>query len=177
MRYLKVIAQDRRGNGKADAVLLEFREQTSVTAEDSLVRSAFAVDFTADGKVDFKLGDVTGDGKESAVDQRLLESFANTVLQFNWFNPGFGRTRYLKIFADDVRGDGTPDAIRLQLRRESKRDAEGEMLSWSAAFDRDNDGKIDSSYAGDANGDGQIDQIDDRLVQQLAQLYLKFKWA
>ncbi|MFJ7311363.1 hypothetical protein ACIQVE_01065 [Pseudomonas sp. NPDC098747] len=176
MRYLKVIAQDRCGNGKADSVLLEFREEVNAR-EDKLINSALALDINADGKVDFKFGDVTGDGMENALDQRLLQAFANTVIKLNWLNRGTTRKQYLKILAEDLQGDGTPNIVRVHLRREDSFESDGIMISWSAAFDRDNDGKLDFSFHGDANGDGRIDQIDDRLVQRLAGLYLKFNWS
>jgi hypothetical protein len=177
MRYLKVIAQDRFDNGRADFVLLEFHEQVGALVEDGLVNTAFALDYSDDGKVDFKMGDVTNNGKENAVDQRLLEAFANAYLEFNWFNPGTSRKKYLKIIAEDLHADGTPNVVRLHLRRESKNELGGTMISWSAAFDRDNDGKLDFSFHGDANGDGRIDNIDRQLVLRLAAMYLKFNWS
>ena len=85
MRYLKVTAQDRSANGKADTVLLHFFEESS-GAEDRLIHKAYALDITADGKVDFQVGDVNNDGKENTKDERLLKSFANAYLQLDWFN-------------------------------------------------------------------------------------------
>ena len=175
MRCLKVIAQDRFDNGRADCVLLEFHEQVGTVAGDRLVNCVFALDFTAEGKVDLKMGDMTNNDKEHAVDQGLLESFANAYLEFNWFNPGASRKQYLKLIAEDLQADGSPDVVRLQLCRESE--SKGIMISWSAAFDRDNDGKLDFSFHGDVNGDGRINKIDKQLVQRLAMIYLKFNWS
>lgn len=54
---------------------------------------------------------------------------------------------------------------------------EGARIAWSAAFDRDNEGKLDFSFHGDANRDGRIDKIDKHLVQRLAAMYLEFDWS
>lgn len=177
MRYLKVIAQDRFGSGRADYVFLEFHEQSGMDAESRLLNSVVALDFSADGKADFNIDDLTDDGKEYSLDQCLRRNFANTYLAFNWFNPGASRKQYLKLIAEDLQGDGTPNVVRLQLRREIKEGLDGTRIYWSAAFDRDNDGKIDFSFHGDANGDGRIDKVDDLLVRRLAALYLKFNWS
>jgi hypothetical protein len=174
MRYLKVIAQDRCGNGKADSVLLEFRDKVDA-CEDTLINSALALDINADGKVDFKFGDVTGDGKENAVDQRLLQAFANTFIKLNWFNCGATGKRYMKIYAEDFYADGTPDTVRLHLY-EGTPMAQRTLASWHAAYDFDNDSKLEWNIHHDINQDGVIDAVDDRLVAALAEIFLKFKW-
>lgn len=88
MRYLKVTVQDRTGNGRADSVLLQFYEAACTPGDDILLNKAFALDFDADGNVDYKMGDVTNNGVENNADQRLLKTFANACLKLNWFNPG-----------------------------------------------------------------------------------------
>lgn len=176
MRYLKVTAQDRVGNGCADSVLLQFYEQVGKSWEDQEMNKAFAVDFNADGKVDYKMGDVTNNGRENTVDQRLLETFANTYLKFHWFNRGATWSRYLKIFAEDFHRDGTPNVVRLQLHEGTGLASDRTQVSWSAVFDVDNDGTLDCSVQGDVNRDGLFDKVDQVLVKQLAGTFLKFNW-
>ncbi|VVN96224.1 hypothetical protein PS691_02261 [Pseudomonas fluorescens] len=176
MRYLKVTAQDRLRNGKAETVLLQFYEQPGGGAEDILVNTAFALDLTADGKVDYKMGDVTNNGRENTVDERLLETFANAYLQLNWFNRGAVWKRYLKIFAEDFYADGTPDTVRLQLHEGAGEASERTLASWHAAYDFDNDGTLEWNIHFDVNHDGIIDEVDEALVRRLADTFLKFRW-
>lgn len=176
MRYLKVTAQDRTGNGRADSVLLEFYEQVGRPGEDRLMNKAFAVDFDADGKVDYKMGDVTQNGKENSTDQRLLYRFANHYLKLHWFNRGAASSRYLKVIAEDFHDDGAPNVVRLQLHEGRGMASERTLNAWHAAFDSNNDGEIDASVQGDVNHDGLIDKADEKLVRVLAATYLKFRW-
>ena len=176
MRYLKVFAQDRFDSGRADSVLLEFHDRGDEGA-DTLVSRLRVSDSTVVRQVDSEWGDVTCNEREIAVDKGLLESFANVFLSFQWFNPGTSSKQYLKLIADDQRGDGTPDVVRFQQVRETEDGSGDSTIFWSAAFDRDNDGKVDFSFTGDANGDGRVDRIDTRLVQHLAAHYLKFNWS
>lgn len=175
MRYLKVIAQDRTGTGRADTVLLEFYQSTPGSG-NSLVNSAVAYDFSADGKVDYSRGDVTNDGRESRLDQMLLNSFANAYLKLNWFNAGIASERYMKIFSEDFYNDGTPDTVRLHVQEGAGMSNPHKLVAWNAAYDFDNDGKLEWNIHADINHDGVIDDVDNQWVQQLADLYLKFNW-
>ncbi|MBV4461448.1 hypothetical protein KVG96_26105 [Pseudomonas sp. COR58] len=176
MRYLKVTVQDRTGNGRADSVLLQFCEQVGKPGEDQVIDKAFALDFDADGRVDYKMGDVTGNGRENNVDQRLLESFANACLKLHWFNRGATWTRFIKLFAEDFHRDGTPNVVRLQWHEGQGLASDCMRGAWSVAFDADNDGRLDGSVQGDVNRDGQVDRVDQALVLQLARAFLKFNW-
>jgi hypothetical protein len=176
MRYLQVTAQDRLRNGKADTVFLHFLESHEAGAAAILSNTAFALDINGDGKVDYKMGDVTNNGRENTVDERLLESFANTYLKLNWFNRGAIWQRYLKIYAEEFYADGTPDTVRLHLHEGGPAADKRTLVSWHAAYDLDNDGKLEWNIHHDINQDGVIDRVDDRLVQRLAELFLKFRW-
>ena len=176
MRYLIVTAQDRFENGRADSVLLEFYETGDQAAEKVLINEAVAIDFDADGKVDFKKGDVNHNGKENSIDQRLLEIFANSYLKMNWGNTGVKRTRYMKIFAEDFHGDGTPNAVKLQLYECRADGSQERLVSWHGLFDGNNDGTLECIVHADANHDGVIEQIDGVIVQSLANVFHMFKW-
>lgn len=176
MRYLKVIAQDRIGNGRADSVLLQFYEPGCKPGEDVLINKAFALDFDADGKVDYKMGDVTNNGRENSVDQRLLEAFANAYLKLNWFNSGVSWKRYLKIFVEDFARDGSPDTVRLHFHEGVGKATDKTLVYTASAYDRDNDGKLDWLIHFDMDNDGDIDPVDQSLLSLLCETYLKFKW-
>ena len=175
MRYLHVTAQDRLRNGKADTVFLHFLEK-QLDGSAMLSNTAFALDINGDGKVDYKMGDVTNNGRENTVDEQLLERFANAYLQLNWFNTGATWQRYLKILAEDFYDDGSPDTVRLHLHAGRPAEEARTLVSWHAAYDLDNDGKLEWNIHHDINHDGVIDRVDDRLVQRMAELFLKFRW-
>lgn len=176
MRYLKVTVQDRVGNGRPDSVLLQFYESACTPGEDVLVNKAFALDFDADGSVDYKMGDVTNDGRENSVDQRLLKTFANACLKLNWFNPGASTKRYLKIFAEDFAEDGSPDTVRLHFHEGNGKPTDKTLAYTASAYDTDNNGTLDWSIHFDVDNDGDIDALDRGLVSLLSATYLKFKW-
>lgn len=176
MRYLKVTVQDRVGNGRADSVLLQFYESACTPGEDVLVNKAFALDFDGDGKVDYKMGDVTNDGNENSVDQRLLKTFANACLRLNWFNSGASTKRYLKIFAEDFAGDRSPDTVRLHFHEGTGKPTDKTLAYTASAYDTDNNGTLDWSIHFDMDNDGDTDAVDRQLVSLLSDTYLKFKW-
>lgn len=175
MRYLKVTAQDRSANGKADTVLLHFLEESS-GAEDTLIHKAYALDITADGKVDFQVGDVNNDGKENAKDERLLKPFADAYLQLNWFNRGDTWARYLKIFAEDFANDGSPDTVRLHFHEGVGKPSDQSIVYTASAYDTNNDGTMDWLINFDVDNDGDKDAVDQKLVSLLSTAYLKFNW-
>jgi hypothetical protein len=170
MRYLKVVAQDRAGTGRADCVLLRFYEQEDNADEALQLNSAFALDIDADGIVDTALGDVNNDGTKDAADRQLLRTFTNTYLQFNWFNPGTDWSRHLKVYSEDYHNDGTINCINFQLYEN------GKIAAWHAVFDVNNDAEIRRSTRGDINGDRQIDKLDQTLLFNLGRTYLEFNW-
>ncbi|KPG77204.1 hypothetical protein [Pseudomonas libanensis] len=175
MRYLKVIAQDQTGDGRANTVRLQFYQRTQCD-QNRLVNEVVAYDFTSDGKVDYSRGDVTNNGQENSLDRVLLDRFANIYLKINWVNRGAGTNRYMKIFSEDFYKDGTPDTVRLHLHKGPGFLSPDTQVSWSAAYDFDNNGELEWNIHSDINRDGVIDEVDKHLVQQLAELYLKFNW-
>jgi hypothetical protein len=175
MRYLKITAQDRSGNRRADTVLLHFFETIEDSA-DQLIHKAYALDITADGKVDFQVGDVNNDGKENTRDERLLKKFADAYLQLNWFNPGDTWARYLKIFVEDFAQDGSPDTVRLHFHEGTGESTDESIVYTASAYDTNNDGKLDWLVHFDVDNDGDTDAVDQKLVTLLSNEYLKFKW-
>ncbi|KAF2409306.1 hypothetical protein SAMN04490179_1062 [Pseudomonas antarctica] len=175
MRYLKIFAQDRTGAGQADTVLLQFYQSTP-GIQDSLISHAVAYDFPTDGEIDYSRGDVTNDGRETRLDKVLLDRFAAAYLKLNWFNPGTASTRHMKIFSEDFYKDGTPDTVRLHVQEGAGVINPPTLVAWNAAYDFDNDGMLEWNIHFDINHDGVIDDVDQRLVQQLAELYLLFNW-
>lgn len=121
MRYLKVIAQDRSGNGVADTVHFEFYE------DERLQRTA------------------------TEADRRRLKSFSTTYLKCAWFNGDEGEARHLRIFSQNPSADGTPETVRLHFHdgptiaykaaaHDLDNDGELEVI---LASDVDNDGRSD----------------------------------
>jgi hypothetical protein len=176
MRYLKVTAQDRSSNNRADTVLLHFFEESS-GVEDNLIHRAYALDITADGKVDFQAGDVNNDGKQDLKDERLLKSFADAYLKLNWFNQGSNWARYLKIFTEDSHQDGSPDTVRLHFHEGTGKPSDESIIYTASNYDTNNDGKLDTIIGFDVDNDGDQDAMDQKLVSQLSTAYLKFKWC
>lgn len=172
MRYLKVTAQDRSGNGKADAVLLHFHN-----SPDHLVHEAFAVDMSADGRIEFGFaGDINSDGEQNFQDQLLLTAFAEVFLQLNWFNIGDNWERYLKISAKDHHQDGSPNVVSLQFSEDDGTPGIPIRIKGAAAYDGDNDGRLDSFTKTDVNSDGIANRTDRILLRAIAESFLAFRW-
>ncbi|MDE1197546.1 MAG: hypothetical protein PW896_20885 [Pseudomonas sp.] len=172
MRYLKVAAQDRSGNGKADTVLLQFHDDST-----NLVFEAFAIDLTADGSIEFSYaGDINGDGKSNLQDEVQLTVFAQAFLQLNWFNIGRSVERYLKIEAKNYHADGSPNVVNLQFTEDDGIPPALIRITPAAAYDGDNDGTLDSFTNSDVNGDGVANTADKLLMRKLAESYLAFCW-
>lgn len=78
MRYLKVTAQDMSGDGHADTVILHFYQQ-QIGGPDVLVHEIFAVDMSADGKVDLQWADdLNPISRPRMLEQHRVDTFANT---------------------------------------------------------------------------------------------------
>lgn len=140
MRDLNVIAQDRNGDGKADTLLYRFYE------DDQLQREA------------------------TEADLRRLKVFGKTYLKCAWFNAGAGEERYLRIFSQNLSGDGTPEIVHLHFR-------EGPVIVYKAAAqDLDNDGGLELILASDVDNDGRSDRTDRSRVTALVKQFLKVGW-
>ncbi|KOY04210.1 hypothetical protein [Pseudomonas nunensis] len=139
-RYLKVIAQDSTGQGHADTVLYRFIEN------EHLQREA------------------------TATELRRLKVFGKTYLKCAWFNAGEGEERYLRIFSQNLSGDGTPEIVHLHFR-------EGPVIVYKAAAqDLDNDGGLELILASDVDNDGRSDRTDRSRVTALVKQFLKVGW-
>jgi hypothetical protein len=119
MRYLKVIAQDRSGQGVADTLQFEFYE------DDRLQRKA------------------------TEADRQRLNAFGNTYLKCAWFNGGDGEERHLRIFSQNPSADGTPETVRLHFHegpviayKAAARDLDNDgVFELILSTDVDNDGR------------------------------------
>ena len=119
MRYLKVIAQDRSGQGVADSLQFEFYE------DDRLQRKA------------------------TEADRQRLNAFGNTYLKCAWFNGGDGEERHLRIFSQNPSVDGTPETVRLHFHegpviayKAAARDLDNDgVFELILSTDVDNDGR------------------------------------
>ena len=172
MRYLKVTAQDRSNNGKADAVLLHFHNSPA-----NLVHEAFALDMSADGRIEFGVaGDINGDGVQNFQDQRLLTAFAEVYLQLNWFNTGDNWERYLTISATDYHKDGSPNVVTLQFSDDDGNPCAPIRIKPAAAYDGDNDGHFDSFTNTDVNANGLANNADKILLRNVVETFLAFEW-
>lgn len=178
MRYLRVTAQDRSGNGRADTVLLRFYEEVQGQA-DKLVLKAGSVDMTADGVTDLQfVGDVNHDGKDNAKDEKLIKAFANAFLKLEWFNQGKSWQRYIKVFAEDYYHDNSPNVVRLHLHEGTGTPRNQTLIYKASAHDINNDNTLDSVVYLGENGDGEniCTQAQERLIKEMSQNFLKFKW-
>lgn len=172
MRYLKVTAQDRSGNGKADAVLLHFHN-----GPDNLVSEAFAVDLSDDGCIDFACAcDIDVDGEQNLQGRQLLSTFAEAYLQLGWFNSGNSRERYLKIEARNYHADSTPNVVNLQFTQDDGTQNRPVLIKLASAYDGDNDGHLDSFTNSDINADGIANNADKLLLRKIAEAFLAFRW-
>lgn len=119
MRYLKVVAQDRSGQGVADTLQFEFYEN------DRLQRKA------------------------TEADRQRLNAFGNTYLKCAWFNGGDGEERHLRIFSQNPSADGTPETVRLHFHegpviayKAAARDLDNDgVFELILSTDVDNDGR------------------------------------
>ena len=139
-RYLKVIAQNSTGQGQAGTVLYRFIE------DEDLQREA------------------------TAAELRRLKVFGKTYLKCAWFNAGEGEARHLRIFSENLSGDGTPETVRLHFH-------DGPVIAYKAAArDLDNDGVFELILSSDVDNDGRADRTDRNRVTALAKQFLKIGW-
>lgn len=168
MHYLKVTAQDRGGNGKADVVHLHFHQ-----GPDHLLHEAIAFDLNDNGAIDFGVnGDLNSDGFTDFNDQQLLQAFASTFFKLNWFNTGDNWERHVRFSTRDYYHDGKPNSVNLQLREDDGTPGKPIDIQIAATYD----GRPDLLSKMDLNHDGSINKADERLLSELAALFLKMRW-
>lgn len=176
MRYLKVTAQDRAGNGIADTIILHFYRHCS-TGADELVHEAFAFDLNKDEVVDFQCaGDINFDGKSDIIDMYLLKAFANTFLKFNWFNTGENWQRTLVVAAIHDHKKGPPGGVQLSFLDRHSPVREPTLVYQAAGYDADANGVLETITQADVNRNGVADKADKQLIRSLCSSFLAFKW-
>ncbi|KRA13554.1 hypothetical protein [Pseudomonas sp. Root569] len=176
MRYLKVTAQDRSGNGQADTVILHFYQRCS-EGIDELIHETVAVDIDADRKVDFKFaGDINQDGTCDTVDSLLLKAFANTFLKLNWFNPGESWQRTLVMVGLYDYPQGPPNRVQLNFLNRRSPLRKPSLIYQAAGYDVDGNGVVEAFSRIDVDRNGVVNQSDQELVRHLCNSFLAFKW-
>lgn len=176
MRYLKVAAQDRARNGKADTVVLNFFRKQSGTP-DEMMHEAIAVDVSADRQVDVLCsGDINRDGENDVLDKRLLDVFADTFLQLNWFNTGNRWQRTMVIKVEHFSKSGMPNAVRMEFHEHTGLPCKDSLVYRAAAYDADGNGVLESFTNSDMDHDGVANNADKELIRTLCTAYLGFNW-
>lgn len=170
MRYLIVTAKD-ANDDDVPAVHLSFYEREEGTPPH-LVKEALAEDLRDSGKLDeVTTDDVIEDGVVDEADKRLVESFAQQFLEFNWFSPDPPFDKYMKIFAEDFDVCGVAQTVRLQFFKGT------DSMAFSAAYQTNADGKgMELTIFPDVNGDQQTNYVDAQLVHGFALKFLSFRW-
>ncbi|WP_248795086.1 hypothetical protein [Pseudomonas sp. MWU13-2105] len=176
MRYLRMTAQDRSGNGRADTVLLRFYEEVP-GQPDKLVFKAAAVDVNADGVSDLQFGgDVNRDGRDNAKDEKLIRAFANSFLKLGWFNLGKSWQRYIKVFAENYHRDKTPNIVRLHIHEGTGTPRNQTLIYKASVHDTDNDGTLDSVVYFDLEDETIVSRKEEEWAKFMGRTFLKFKW-
>lgn len=176
MRYLKVAAQDRARNGKADTVVLNFFRQQP-DGPDVMVHEAIAVDISADRRVDVLCsGDINRDGENDVMDKQLLDVFADAFLQLNWFNAGNLWRRTLVICVEHFSKRGTPNAVRMAFHEHAGLPCKDSLVYRAAAYDADGNGVLEPFTNSDVDHDGVANNADKELIRQLCTTFLAFNW-
>ncbi|OPA96551.1 hypothetical protein BFW87_09475 [Pseudomonas fluorescens] len=175
MRYLKVVVKDQSSNTQADTVSLYF-VQRAPELPDEMVRTATAVDVTADGLVDFQItGDIDGNGVSGELDRKLLRNFANAVLKLSWLSRPVMSYRSINIYVSRFNTATKPVEIRLDFYQNEKPMISKDKLMFSAtACDPTGRGVIaldDEALAPDL-----FDTVDRQALQRMIEEYLRFNW-
>lgn len=176
MRLLKVAAQDRSRNGKADTVVLNFfRRQPG--EPDEMQHEAIAVDVSADGQVEVLCsGDINRDGDNDVMDKRLLDVFADTFLQLNWFNTGNRWQRTLVIYAEHFTQSATPDAVRMEFHKHTGVPCQDSLVYGLTVPCLEGDSVPQPPNRRDLNPDALAINADKALIRRLCTTFLGFNW-
>lgn len=175
MRYLKVVVKDQSLNTQADTLNLFFI-QRSPSLPDELVRSATAIDVTADGRVDYQItGDINGNGVSDEEDRALLKQFANNVLNVNWLGRPSAPFRSINMYVSRFDTATKPVEVRLDFYQNEKpmNGKDTLMFSFTAS---DPVGKGNVELDEDEISFDAFDTSDRKALQSMINLYLKFNW-
>ncbi|MGR3886878.1 hypothetical protein [Pseudomonas sp. 1152_12] len=174
MRYLKVVVQDRRQDGQADTVKLNFF-QRDPDLPDELVHEAVALDSTADGAVDFQsTGDIDFDGASTLKDRRLLKTFANHALKISWLNKGETAGRSVNLYVSRYDELGVALEVRSDFYQRHTKVARETLVYTTTVCDRNADGILDPLGYDDQFE--LFDTVDQQTIHAMSKLYLKFNW-
>lgn len=176
MRYLKVVVKDQSSNAQADTVNLFFM-QRNPKLPDEVVRTATAVDTSADGLVDYQItGDIDGDRIVSGLqDRELLKHFANSVLKLSWLSRPSMPNRSINIYVSRFDTATHPVEIRLDFyqRETPMMGKEQLMLSLTACGDP---AKGEMRLDEEMLPTDLFDTVDQEALQRMVKTYLKFNW-
>jgi hypothetical protein len=176
MRYLKAVAQDMSGNGHADTVILHFYQQHP-GCPDELIHEIFAVDMSADGRVDLQWAeDLSPGNRPRMLDKHQVDVFADSFLKLNWFNKRSHWQRTLTLYVDHFAKAGTPNAIKLDFHERIADACKGSLIYKAAAYDGDGDGVLESFTNSDIDHDGVANNADKELIRSLCKSFLAFEW-
>lgn len=176
MRYLKVTAQDMSGNGRADTVILHFYQQQA-GCPDELIHEIFAVDMSADGKVDLQwAGELSPVTRPCRLEKQSTDTFANSFLKLNWFNKRSHWQRTLTLYVDHYGKTGRPNAVKLDFHEHAAPGCKASLICKAAAYDGDSDGVLESFTNSDVDHDGVADKADKELIRSLCTAFLAFEW-
>ncbi|WP_207303083.1 hypothetical protein [Pseudomonas antarctica] len=174
MRYLKVVVQDRRQEGQADTVKLNFF-QRDPDLPDELVHEAVALDRTADGAVDFQsTGDIDFDGATTLKDRRLLKNFANQALKLSWSNKGEVAARSIDLYVSRFNKAGMAVEVRTDFYQHKNSAGKDELVHSTTASDHNGAGILQPS--GHDDQCELFDTVDEKAILALSKLYLEFNW-
>ncbi|WP_252959588.1 hypothetical protein [Pseudomonas simiae] len=176
MRYLKANAQDMSGNGRADTVILHFYEH-QVGCPDELVHEIFAVDMSADGRVDLHWAeDLNPASRPRMLDTERVDSFADSFLKLGWFNQRSHWQRTLTMYVDHFGKTGMPNAIKLDFHERTTSGCTSSLVYQAAAYDGDSDGVLESFTNSDIDRNGIANTADKELIRSLCTAFLAFGW-
>lgn len=175
-RYLKVTAQDMSGNGRADTVILHFYQQVA-GCPDELVHEIFAVDMSADRKVDLQWAeDLNPASRPRMLEKHRVDTFADSFLKLNWFNKRSHWQRTLTMYVDRFGKTGGPDAIKLDFHERTAAQGKGSLVYAIAAYDDNADGVLELLSRCGVDCNGIADSADPELIRTLCATFLAFEW-
>ncbi|MBF6027473.1 hypothetical protein ICY20_06990 [Pseudomonas sp. P115] len=175
MRYLKVVVKDQSGNAQADTVNLFFI-QRSPSLPDELVRTATAVDVTANGLVDYQItGDINGNGVSGEQDRSLLKQFANNVLKVNWLGRPSAPFRSINMYVSRFDTATKPIEVRLDFYQNEKpmNGKDTLMFSFTAS---ETVTKGNMELGEEVIALDEFDTEDRNALQNMISFYLRFNW-
>ncbi|NWA66035.1 hypothetical protein HX868_08860 [Pseudomonas reactans] len=164
------------GNGRADTVILHFYQQVA-GCPDELVHEIFAVDMSADRKVDLQWAeDLNPASRPRMLEKHRVDTFADSFLKLNWFNKRSHWQRTLTMYVDRFGKTGGPDAIKLDFHERTAAQGKGSLVYAIAAYDDNSDGVLELLSKCGVDCKGIADSADPELIRTLCATFLAFEW-